>query len=200
MHASTGYRMLKVLLVDDAPGRASELKRALSAMEGVEVSCTLETPLELSRRVGEHRPDIVLIDTASPSRDVLEQLAAVSSSAPRPVVIFAEDAAGETIRASLRAGVSAYIVDGISESRLAPIMRVAMERFAGEQRLRAELEDTKLKLEERKLVERAKGILMKQRDASEEEAFALLRSLAMQRGIRLGEAARQVIDVASLLG
>jgi response regulator NasT len=192
--------MLKVLLVDDTPGRASALKLALSAMEGVEVACTLESPLELLRRVGEHRPDIVLIDTESPSRDVLEQLAAVSSSAPRPVVMFTGDADGEAIRASLRAGVSAYIVDGISETRLAPIMRVAMERFEGDQKLRAELEDTKTKLEERKLVERAKGILMKQRDTSEEEAFALLRSLAMQRGIRLGEAARQVIDVASLLG
>ena len=192
--------MLKVLLVDDTPGRASALKRALSAMEGVEVTCTLETPLELLQRVAEHRPDIVLIDTESPSRDVLEQLAAVSSSAPRPVVMFTDDAEGDAIRASLKAGVSAYIVDGISGKRLAPIMRVAMERFEADQQLRAELEDAKLRLEERKLVERAKGILMKQRDASEDEAYALLRSLAMQRGIRLGEAARQVIDVASLLG
>jgi len=192
--------MLKVLLVDDTPGRASALKRALSAMEGVEVTCTLETPLELLQRVAEHRPDIVLIDTESPSRDVLEQLAAVSSSAPRPVVMFTDDAEGDAIRASLKAGVSAYIVDGISGKRLAPIMRVAMERFEADQQLRAELEDAKLRLEERKLVERAKGILMKQRDASEDEAYALLRSLAMQRGIRLGEAARQVIDIASLLG
>ena len=192
--------MLKVLLVDDTPGRASALKRALSAMEGVEVTCTLETPLELLQKVAEHRPDIVLIDTESPSRDVLEQLAAVSSSAPRPVVMFTDDAEGDAIRASLKAGVSAYIVDGISGKRLAPIMRVAMERFEADQQLRAELEDAKLRLEERKLVERAKGILMKQRDASEDEAYALLRSLAMQRGIRLGEAARQVIDVASLLG
>jgi response regulator NasT len=192
--------MLKVLLVDDAPGRASALKLALDAMEGVQVACALESPLELLRRVAEHGPDIVLIDTESPSRDVLEQLAAISSAAPRPVVMFAEDADGEAIRASLRAGVSAYIVDGISATRLAPIMRVAMERFESEQKLRAELEETKTKLEERKLVERAKGILMKQRHASEEEAFAMLRSLAMQRGMRLGEAARQVIDVASLLG
>ena len=192
--------MLKVLLVDDTPGRASALKHALSAMEGVTVACTLESPLELVARVDEHRPDVVLIDTGSPSRDVLEQLAAVSSSAPRPVVMFTDDAEGDAIRASLKAGVSAYIVDGISGKRLAPIMRVAMERFEADQQLRAELEDAKLRLEERKLVERAKGILMKQRDASEDEAYALLRSLAMQRGIRLGEAARQVIDVASLLG
>ena len=192
--------MLKVLLVDDTPDRASALKQALSAVEGVEVACTLDSPLELLARVGEHRPDVVLIETESPSRDVLEQLAAVSSSAPRPVVMFTGNADDESIRVSLRAGVSAYIVDGITPGRLEPIMRVAIERFDAEQRLRAELEDTKVKLEDRKLIERAKGILMRQRDSTEEEAFAQLRSLAMQRGIRLGEAARQVIDVAALLG
>jgi response regulator NasT len=192
--------VLKVLLVDNTPDRASALKQALSAMEGVEVTCTLESPLELFRRVAEHKPDIVLIDTESPSRDVLEQLAVVSSSAPRAVVLFTEDAHGATIRAALRAGVSADIVDGIAPGRLQPIMRVAMERFEADQKLRAELEDTKGRLEERKLVERAKGILMKQRGLSEEEAFAALRSHAMDRGIRLGDAAKQLIDIAGLLG
>ncbi|MBC8021493.1 MAG: ANTAR domain-containing protein [Burkholderiales bacterium] len=192
--------MLKVLLVDETPQGASALRQALGEVDGVSIACTVDAPLELLKRIDEHRPDIVLIDTESPSRDVLEQLAAVSSTAPRPVVVFSDDAEHHAIRASLKAGVSAYIVDGISPARLAPIMRVAMERFEAEQRLRAELEDARARLEERKLVERAKGILMKQRGASEADAFALLRSLAMQRGIRLGEAARQVIDVASLLG
>ena len=191
---------MKVLLVDDTPGRSSALKQALDAVEGVHVSCTLESPLELLRMVAEHAPDVILIQTESPSRDVLEQLAAVSSSAPRPVVMFTEDSQGSAIRAALKAGVSAYIVDGIAPHRLDPIMRVAMERFEADQQLRAELEDTRGKLADRKVVERAKGILMKQRKASEEEAFAMLRNLAMQKGIRLGEAAQQVIDVASLLG
>jgi two-component system, response regulator / RNA-binding antiterminator len=193
-------RKLKVLLVDDRGERASALEATLSAMEGVEVACTLESPLELLARVDEHRPDIILIDTESPSRDVLEQLAAVSSTAPRPVVLFTDDAQDQAIRSALRAGVSAYIVDGLAPGRLDPIMRVAMERFETEQQLRAELEDTKARLAERKAIERAKGILVKQRRCTEEEAFVALRSLAMQRGIRLGEAAQQVIDVASLLG
>jgi len=192
--------MLKVLLVDDTSDRASALKDALSRMEGVDVACTLESPLELLRRVAEHAPDVVLIDTESPSRDVLEQLAAVSGSAPRPVVMFSDDAHGDSIRAALRAGVSAYIVDGIALNRLDPIMRVAIERFDSDQQLRAELEETRTRLADRKIVERAKGILMKQRGVSEEEAFAMLRSHAMQRAIRLGEAAQQVIDVATLLG
>jgi len=106
----------------------------------------------------------------------------------------------ETIRAALKAGVSAYIVDGISPGRIDPIMRIAIERFEAEQELRTELVETRERLEDRKLVERAKGILMKQRAMSEEEAFAALRSHAMDRGIRLGEASRQLIDIAELLG
>jgi response regulator NasT len=192
--------VLKVLLVDNTPDRASALKEALGAMDGVEVTCTLESALELFERVAEHKPDVVLIDTESPSRDVLEQLAVMSSSAPRAVVLFTEDGDEATIRAALRAGVSAYIVDGIAPGRLDPIMRVAMERFAADQKLRAELEDTRDRLEERKLVERAKGILMKQRGLSEDDAFVALRSHAMDRGLRLGDAAKQVIDVAGLLG
>ena len=192
--------MLRVLLVDDRNDRASALQEALAALEGVEVACTLESPMELLRRVEEHKPDIILIDTESPSRDVLEQLAAISSAAPRPVVMFTEDAQDAAIRSAIRAGVSAYVVDGLAPDRLDPIMRVAMERFETEQQLRAELHDTKNRLAERKVIERAKGILMKQRQCSEEEAFVALRSLAMQRGIRLGEAAQQVIDVTSLLG
>jgi response regulator NasT len=191
---------MKVLLVDDRPARSSALKEALAAVEGVSVACTLESPLELLRRVAEHAPDVILIQTDSPSRDVLEQLAVVSSSAPRPVILFTADAQHGAIRAALAAGVSAYIVDGVDALRIEPIMRVAVERFEADQRLRAELEETRLKLADRKSVERAKGILMKQRGVDEDEAFALLRTLAMQRGVRLGEAAQQVIEVAKLLG
>ena len=192
--------VIRVLVVDDTPARASALREALAVMEGVAVACTLESPLALPERVAEHRPDIILIDTDAPSRDVLEQLAAVSASAPRPVVVFAGDGGDETIRAALRAGVSAYVVDGLAPGRLAPVMRVAIERFAVDQRLRTELAETRHRLEERKLVERAKGLVMKQRGVSEEEAYRALRALAMERGLRLGEVARQVIDVAALLG
>lgn len=192
--------MLKVLLIDDTPKRASALKKALGELEGVVVACTLESALELPQRVAEHGPDIVLIDTDSPSRDVLEQIATMSATAPRPVVLFTGQAGGSAIRAAIGAGVSAYIVDGIASERLEPIMKVAMERFLADQKLRTELEAAKARLAERKVIERAKGILMRQRGCPEEEAFRMLRSLAMQRGLKLGEAARQVIDVASLLG
>lgn len=191
--------MLKVLVVDNTPGRASALRKALASMPGVEVACTLESPFALLARVAEHQPDVVLIDTDSPSRDVLEQLAAVSANAPRPVVMFTGDGGSETIRSALKAGVSAYIVDGLAADRLEPVMRVAMERFEADQALRAELHETRGRLAERKLVERAKGLVMQQRGVSEEEAFRLLRTLAMERGAKLSDVARQVIDVAALL-
>ena len=192
-------RSLRVLLVHDTPDR-SAVAETLAGVEGVHLAHTLDSPLELLRSIERHQPDVVLIDTDSPSRDVLEQLAAVSASAPRPVVMFADDSHDEAIRASLDVGVSAYIVDGLEARRLGPIMRVAIERFQGEQRLRKELEATRTQLAERKAVERAKGILMKQRGCDEDAAYSALRTLAMQRGIRVGEAAQQVVDVAGLLG
>ena len=192
--------MLKVLVVDNTPGRASSLRQALSAMPGVEVTCTLESPFELFARVAEHRPDVVLIDTDSPSRDVLEQLAVMSSGAPRPVVLFSDDSQNDSIRAAIKAGVSAYVVEGVSPGRLEPVMRVAIERFEADQALLAELSDTKSQLADRKVIERAKGILMKQRGFTEEEAFRALRNLAMEKSLKLGEVARQVISISSLLG
>jgi len=191
---------LKVLLVDETPRRASALRKALGRVEGVTVACTVEAPLELLRRIEEHRPDIVLIDTESPSRDVLEQLAAVSSTAPRPVVVFTDDSEQDAIRATLRAGVSAYIVDGIAPGRLDPIMRIAMERFQAEQMLRAELEDTRTRLAERKVIERAKGLLMERQRFSEEQAYQKLRSMAMSKNLKLSEVAQRILDVEDLLG
>jgi two-component system, response regulator / RNA-binding antiterminator len=192
--------VLRVLLVDTTPGRASSLRQALAAMEGVSVACALDSPFELLERVAEHKPDVILIEAESPSRDVLEQLAAVSSSAPRPIVVFAEDAGDTAIRDAIRAGVSAYVVDGLAASRIDPVIRVAIERFQADQALRAELTDARVQLADRKVIERAKGIIMKQRKVDEDEAFRALRTLAMERGIRLGDAARQVIDIAALLG
>jgi response regulator NasT len=178
-------RSLRLLLVQDTPNRGT-VAEAVAGLAGVAVTQVLDSPLELLRSVELHQPDVVLIDTASPTRDVL--------------VVLTDDAHEAAIHAALGAGVSAYVVDGVEPRRLEPILRIAIERFRRQQEMRAELEDTRARLAERKQVEQAKGILMKQRGCDEQEAFAALRSLAMQRGIRLGEAARQVIDVASLLG
>jgi response regulator NasT len=150
--------------------------------------------------VAQLRPDVVLIETESPSRDVIEQLAAMKSDAPRPVVMFSDDAENDVIRRVLRAGVTTYVVDGLAAARLKPILAVAIERFEAEQALKRELEDTRTQLADRKDIERAKGLIQKQRQVDESEAFASLRKLAMDRNVTLGDAARQVIEVAKLLG
>jgi len=190
---------MRVLVVDESDERAALLREALTSA-GHEVAASLTSPLELLRAVETLRPDVIVIDTDSPTRDVLEHVVMVSQSSPRPIVMFSSDAGGEAIRDAVRAGVSAYVVDGLDSSRVNSIVEVACARFDEFQRLKYELADANLKLSERKLVERAKGILMKERKLSEDEAFHALRKLAMSKKVRLGEVAQQVIESAELLG
>jgi two-component system, response regulator / RNA-binding antiterminator len=190
---------MRVLVVDESDERAALLREALTSA-GHEVAASLTSPLELLRAVETLRPDVIVIDTDSPTRDVLEHVVMVSQSSPRPIVMFSSDAGGEAIRDAVRAGVSAYVVDGLDSSRVNSIVEVACARFDEFQRLKFELADANLKLSERKLVERAKGILMKERKLSEDEAFHALRKLAMSKKVRLGEVAQQVIESAELFG
>jgi two-component system, response regulator / RNA-binding antiterminator len=190
---------MRVLVVDESDERAALLREALTAA-GHEVAASLTSPIELLRIVEEVRPDVIVIDTDSPTRDVLEHVVMVSQSSPRPIVMFSSDSGGEAIRGAVRAGVSAYVVDGMDSTRVNSIVEVACARFDEFQRLKYELADANLKLTERKLVERAKGLLMKSRNLSEDEAFHALRKLAMSKKVRLGEIAQQVIESAELLG
>jgi two-component system, response regulator / RNA-binding antiterminator len=190
---------MRVLIVDESDERAALLREALSAA-GHEVAASLSSPLELLRAVEELLPDVIVIDTESPTRDVLEHVVMVSQSSPRPIVMFASDAGGAAIRDAVRAGVSAYIVDGMDSSRVNSIVEVACARFEEFQRLKIELAEANLKLSERKLVERAKGLLMRSRGLSEDDAYHALRKLAMSKKLRLGDVAQQLIDSAELLG
>jgi response regulator NasT len=162
---------------------------------GHQVTATLSSPLALLKTIEEVRPDVIVIDMDSPTRDVLEHLVFVSQHTPRPVVMFASDAAPETIRAATRAGVSAYVVDGLDKNRIEAIVEAAVARFEQYHALRAELAEANLKLAERKLVERAKGLLMKTRSLDEDAAYAALRKMAMDRKLKLVDAAQRVIDV-----
>ncbi len=191
--------MLNVLVVDATPGRSSPVPGALAAMPGVAVACIVEAPRELLERVAEHKPDIVLVDTESPGRDVLDSLSAVSSRLPHPIVVHSGDESDAAIRAAFRAGASSYVVRGIAPVRLRAVLRVAIGRFEVDHALRDELDRARGQLAERKLVERAKGILMRQKRATEAQAFAILRKFAMDRGLRMSEAALQVIEAAKLL-
>jgi response regulator NasT len=190
---------MRVLIVDESPERTAVLREGLERA-GYHVVAALALPIELLRAVDEARPDVIIIDTDSPTRDVLEHVVMISRDQPRPIVMFSDDDAPDAIRDAVRAGVSAYVVDGLDPARVKSIVEVAVARFGEHQRLRTELIEANLKLSERKLVERAKGILMKSRGMDEGEAYGALRRMAMDRGKRLGEIAQQLIDMADLLG
>jgi two-component system, response regulator / RNA-binding antiterminator len=190
---------MRVLVVDESPERADSLREGLRRA-GYEVSASLSSAGSLLAAIEQLEPDVIVIDTESPSRDVLEHLVVMTQHTPRPVVMFSNDSAPETIREAVRAGVSAYVVDGMEPDRIRAIIDVALAQFEDFQRLREELAEANLKLAERKLVERAKGLLMKSRSLDEEAAYALLRKSAMDRKLRLGEVAQQLIDAADLLG
>jgi response regulator NasT len=145
------------------------------------------------------KPDLVVIDSGSPGDGLLARLRELTTCRPLPVVLFTEEDSRTVIEEAVRAGVNAYIVDGLTHQRLAIILEVAMARFRENQRLRQELERAKNSLAERKVVERAKGILMKQRGFDEPQAYHALRKMAMDRNLRIGEVAENVVAVAELL-
>ena len=190
---------LRVMLVDSSPDRARLLEAAITA-DGHAVITTLGPAADLYAEVQRLLPDMVIVDMDIPDRDVLEHMRSISRDQPRPVVMFSGEHGQEAIADAVRAGVSAYVVDGLDPRRLGPIMEVAIARFREFQTLRQELEQTRLKLSDRREVERAKGLLMQHRKLSERDAFNALRKLAMDRNQRLGDAARNVIAVFDALG
>jgi len=189
---------LRIALVDEKPERSSSLEAALIA-EGYDVVARLGGADDLRARIAELAPDVIIVDMQSPDRDVLEDMQRIHREAPRPIVMFVDESDGPSIRAAVRAGVSAYVVDGLRSRSVRPIVEVAIARFEEFQALRHELEEALESLEERKLVDRAKGILMERRGIGEQEAYRLLRKAAMDRQVKLAELARQLIATAELL-
>ena len=189
---------MRVLLVDDDPQRATKVKSALAAA-GYTVTAHLTSTSDLLARVREMAPDVIVIDRDSPDRDTLEHVCLVTRGDPRPVVLFTDDGDRNMIRDAVRVGVSAYVVDGLSVERLQPILEVAVARFAEHQALRGELAEAKANIMKRKLIERAKGIVMRQSGVGEDEAYARLRKLAMDRNRQLADVAQDVIEMAKLL-
>lgn len=191
---------VRVMLVDNEPERGQMVRVALES-EGYQVICQRENTTGLVAAVAAEEPDVVIIDMESPDRDTLENMATLNEHAPRPIVFFAsEDTDNQAIQQAVRAGVSAYIVDGLAQHRVKPIVEVAIARFESFQALRSELLETRTALEERKQVERAKGLLMQHQSCSEDEAFRTLRKLAMDRHQRLGQVAEDVIQALNRAG
>jgi response regulator NasT len=156
------------------------------------------TPQALPKIVETQRPDVVIIDTESPSRDTLEHLAVMNKTAPRPVLMFCSDTNQQLIRAAVGAGVTAYLVEGLEAERLAPILEVALARFAEEEKLRQRLAQVESELADRKVIDRAKRLLMDRRKMSEQDAYATLRRRAMDQGMKVVEVARQLVLVPDL--
>jgi len=176
---------MRVLVVDETAERA-ELLRAALTLAGHEVTASLSLPLALLKTIERLQPDVIVIDTDSPSRDVLEHLVMISQHTPRPVVMFTSDGSPEAIRAAARAGVAAYVVDGMDENRINTIIDVAVARFENYEKLRVELAG-------RKDVERAKGLLMAREGLSEEDAFKRLRKASQLSGKPLKVVAEALI-------
>jgi len=193
-----GSGALRVLLVDDGAHHVGLIRDELTE-QGYVVVGVVDSAMAIHDCVQRLQPDVVIVDAESPSRDTLENLAAVSASHPRPVVVFSEDASDGPMQAALRAGVSAYVIAGLQPQRLAPVLKVAIARFEQDRALRTQLEDAHLQLSERKLIERAKGLLMDEVGLTEEQAYAHLRKLAMDRSQRLAQVAERVVAAHSLL-
>jgi len=189
---------LRVLLVDDDPERAAMLEAALGA-SGCAVIGRADSACDLLQRVRESQPDVIVIDQESPDRDTLEHLCLVTRDAPRPIVLFTQEKDPARMRAALKAGVSAYVVDGLSAERVRAVVDVAMTRFEEHEALKRELRTARTSLAERKRIERAKGMVMKSRGVCEDEAYRLLRKLAMERNQKLAQVAESVIAAAELL-
>lgn len=189
---------IRVMLVDAQVERREVLGEAL-ASEGFHLVACVSPEEDLLGAVGRFAPDVVLIDIESPSRDTLESLRSVQASQPRPMVLFTQDDAVESIRQAVEAGVSAYVVDGLANRRVRPIVEAAMARFRQYRALEEELQRTRHRLEERKLIERAKGIIMERQGLSEAAAYQAMRGLAMSKNKRLAEIAESVIAAAELL-
>jgi response regulator NasT len=191
--------MLRILLINDTAKKVGRLRSALIEA-GFEVVDESGLTVDLPARVAAVRPDVILIDSESPGRDVMEQVCLLSRDQPHPIVMFTDEHDPKVMRQAIQSGVSAYIVEGIHAQRLQPILDVAMARFESDQALRAQLNARDQQMAERKRIELAKGLLMKMRQCNEEEAYTLMRRQAMSKQQKLIQVAEQIISMHEMLG
>ena len=188
----------RVMLVDDTPARAAMLEQALTDC-GFEVVCRMASAQGLMKQVAEHQPDVVIVDIESPDRDMLEHMTVLNQHLPKPVIMFAEQGDSNTIDRAIRAGVSAYVVDGLNPERVRSIVDVAVARFREFQALRNELQQTRTRLADRQVIDKAKALLIQHRQMDEDEAYHAMRKLAMDRSQKLVDVANDIVSVLGLL-
>lgn len=205
-------RTLRIIVVNPVINPGDEHDAALAAQalrgsalriglleSGYDIIASLPADFYLPERIAQLQPDMIIIDAESDARDVLEHIVIATRDARRPIVLFTEDDTTSSMDAAMAAGVSAYIVAGLQAERIKPVLNVALARFKQEQKILTELSDTKHKLAERKIIERAKGLLMTHHQLSEEQAYQKLRTLAMSKNLKLSEIAQRILDAADLL-
>ncbi len=189
---------LNVLVIDENSIRASIIDVGLREA-GYDNVTIIDDMNSLARRITEINPDVIVIDLENPNRDMLESIFQISRAVKRPIAMFVDKSDEASIEAAVEAGVSAYIVDGLKQERVRPILKMTISRFNAFSRLNRELEETRGELENRKLIDRAKGLLMRSRGLSEDEAYALMRRTAMNQNRKIVEIAQSLITAASLL-
>jgi response regulator NasT len=206
-------RQLRIVVVNTVLFDGDEHDEALAAQvrrgnalriglleSGYDIVASLPADMYLPERIAQLQPDMIIVDAQSDARDVLEHIVIASRDERRPIVLFTDDDTTRSMDAAMAAGVSAYVVAGLHSERIKPVLNVAMARFRQEQKLLAELEETRHKLAERKVIDRAKGVLMNSQRLSEEQAYQKLRTMAMNKNMKLAEIAQRILDVEDLLG
>ncbi len=189
---------LRILVVESEPERVREIVDALRDAGWSNVKAVSQIAA-LDRTVKEFTPDIVLIDLANPDRDTLEHISYATETSKRAVALFVDQTDDDLTQAALNAGVSAYVVDGLKMERIKPVLETAIARFKITRQLQSELDAAKQALQDRKTIDRAKGILMRQRGMSEEEAYQLLRKTAMGQSRKVIDVAQALVTAADLL-
>lgn len=189
---------LRIILVKDpADGEPTTDIESLAAHlkeQGYQLIATVDADIMLPERVAQLQPDLIMIESEAAGRDVLEHVCVSTISAPRPIVLFTDNSDTSNVQRAIASGITGYVVDGLQPERVKPVLDVAIARFQLEQSLRQELDETRTQLAERKIIEKAKGILMQNNQLSEEQAYKKMRSLAMDKNLRLIEVAQRVID------
>jgi response regulator NasT len=190
---------LSVLIIDENRIRASIIEDGLREAGHSHVTIIHDVN-EVARTIEATRPDVIVIDLENPKRDTLEHFFSLSRAIQRPIAMFVDRSDGAMIEKAVEAGVSAYVVDGLKKERVKPILDMAISRFNAFSRLTRELEQARSELEDRKIIEQAKGILMRTRNLGEADAYALLRSTAMNQNRRMVDIAQSLVTAADLLG
>jgi len=182
-----------------AEAERSRMLRIALLESGFNIVATLPADVFLPERIAQIQPDMIVVDAESQGRDILEHVVMATRHERRPIVLFSDDEDTSHVRAAIASGVSAYVVAGLPSEKIKPVIDVAMARFQHEEGLRRELADARNQLEDRKVVERAKGVLMSKHGLTEQEAYGRLRKAAMDKGLKLSEVAQRLLDVTDML-